>query len=1175
MPGMPQTATGKHRDAPARDGAAPELAEADTRRSSPSSKSRVDAGEPASVSFAAKIGDGPEEGAASNRSVGLGGNGRVGVGPGIPGAMLLGGRAGLLGMNPFPIVGARIHPPLMRADTLSRERLNAWLDEAATGRVALVVAEAGFGKTTLLGDWARNSSRLTAWYRLDPDDRDWLTFCRHLVASGRELDPEFAPETYALLMQLGPGGPTRADIQASLVDEFAAFGAAHPQGLTLIFDDYHAVDGSDEVVPTVRALIERTGPGFSVVIASRSTPRLPLGRLRARGAVSRISGDALCFDVPEADRLFRDAYHMPIEPDVVDELVQRTEGWAALLSLVNVSLGEQLVPDARGLVSQLSATTGDLYDFLAEEVVASLAPELHTFLSSVSVLTSVDVASAQLVVDADASEVALAIGEAETLGLLSQPDRESPHRFHPLVRAFLQSQLAARIGDVEILNIHERVGQALEGDDWATSAWHYRAAGDEELAARVVDGAIDAIFASGQFERARPFLDGSAGAWDRPGALILRSRLELSRGNYQQASAFAERACDVSTGTPLAGQALLNMSSILGFGGFEDKAVHRAEEALRAGLSSSQQSVAKATIAMWEAGREGRLDKIADGLRELAVRQDVAGHHRYAGITRLNLSGVLLWLGDAQEAADAAARAQVDLGGRSLGSAEFAAAAGAEATALAQLGKDERAHALLRAALEIPSRLGRDELYVEIAKLKANFGDASDAATALAMVVPQGSAALANVASLVRGALAIRSGALDEAVAVANSLDTMPCTDVAGLLRGQLLRTRCSVLSSSADSADQIAELHRIASAQRSRPGILACDLLRAIADEDRIHTEVVRLDPDDTHLLSELAEEIAQSLHRASKEALVVIRLEAHRRPSRWAGPLRTAVMGGNAGTREALELLAEVGSDSDAGMVRALAAREKAVRPIAAAMSRRLAPVVEVSDLGIVEVRLGGVPLGKRLRRKVLGLLCFVASRPGMASTRDEALEALWPDLAPSTAVNSLHQTIYFLRRLLEPNYKEGIGAGYVLFDGEVLSFDSDLIDSRSRRCWRLITSWQRGDHDAIDALLATYAGKFALDFSYEDWAAAYRENLHAAVLGAVEQEIAGLIRAGNTDKAALAAQSLLLVDPTADAIELQLLQAYKRGGRHAAAAEQYSHYSSMVRDELGVEPPAFADI
>ena len=156
-------------------------------------------------------------------------------------------------------------------------------------------------------------------------------------------------------------------------------------------------------MPTVRALIEQTGPSFSLVIASRSTPRLPLGRLRARGAVSRIGGDALCFDVPETDRLFRDAYHMPIEPDVVDQLVERTEGWAALLSLVNVSLGEQTRPDPRSFVSHLSANQGDLYDFLAEEVVAGLGADLHAFLVRVSILTWVDASTAALVCEMDRS----------------------------------------------------------------------------------------------------------------------------------------------------------------------------------------------------------------------------------------------------------------------------------------------------------------------------------------------------------------------------------------------------------------------------------------------------------------------------------------------------------------------------------------------------------------------------------------------------------------------------------------------------------------------------------------------------------------------------------------------------------------------------------------------------
>ena len=176
---------------------------------------------------------------------------------------------------------------------------------------------------------------------------------------------------------------------------------------------------------------------------------------------------------------------------------------------------------------------------------------------------------------------------------------------------------------------------------------------------------------------------------------------------------------------------------------------------------------------------------------------------------------------------------------------------------------------------------------------------------------------------------------------------------------------------------------------------------------------------------------------------------------------------------------------------------------------------------------------------------------------------------------------QSIHCTRRstscaaYFEPGYREGVGAGYVQFDGEVLSLDADLVDSRSRLAWRLVGSLQRGDHASIDRLLATYTGKFALDFSYEEWATAYRENLHAAVLGVVEDEVTALIQGGDAETAILHAQRDSAVDPSADAIELQLLRAYKRGGRHAAAAEQYAHYASMVRDDLGAEPPSLADI
>ncbi|HEY4752954.1 MAG TPA: AAA family ATPase, partial [Candidatus Limnocylindrales bacterium] len=177
-------------------------------------------------------------------------------------------------MNPLPVRAAKIQSPLLRPDTLSRPRLNGWLDRAARGRLVLVVGDAGFGKTTLLADWAGETSRRTAWYGLEHDDRDWLTLVRHLVAGGREADPGFAPDTYAMLCALGIGGPTQEELTGALAREMAAFGAADAQGFSLILDDYHAIEGSEETDPVIARLLEATGQGFSIVIATRSAPEL-------------------------------------------------------------------------------------------------------------------------------------------------------------------------------------------------------------------------------------------------------------------------------------------------------------------------------------------------------------------------------------------------------------------------------------------------------------------------------------------------------------------------------------------------------------------------------------------------------------------------------------------------------------------------------------------------------------------------------------------------------------------------------------------------------------------------------------------------------------------------------------------------------------------------------------
>jgi len=1172
MPGMPSITQGqdRHRTGTSRSTSAAE---------SPAGPSARDTPERAedSVSFASS--DGTVSGRRSRprpSTTGHEGHGLVAVGPGTASSILLADPLGRIGMNPLPIQPVKIHRPLLRHDVLSRERLNGWLDGAVGGRLALVIAEAGFGKTTMLADWARHTRRATAWYRLEPDDRDWLAFIRHLVATGREIDPGFAPETYDLLLALGPGGPTRDELTMSVAREMGELASSLPDGLSLLFDDYHSVDGSPETEPIMRALLERTGPGFSMVLASRITPSLPLGRVRSRGAVSRIDGDALCFTVPEAERLFRDAYHQPLDPDVVTDLIDRTQGWPALLSLVQTSLEEAGTVDARSLVSQLSASRGDLYEFLAEEVIGGLPVDLQMFLTRVSILTAVAPDWAVVVEAGSSLEIPGLIAEAEKVGLLSRPDRGQPHRFHPLVRDYLRSKLEEELGPEEIIRLHRAVASAVVGSDWAAAAWHLVQAGDSDGAGGVIDEAVPLIIAAGQFDLCLAYLDGSAGATDRPGALILRSRLELGRGNLARAKALAQAAVDDSHGDSLHGTSLLNLASLLGVAGFGEAAVDCATRAMTCELTKSQRLIAKATVALWEASNEGDLESVAEDLRILAAHHAREGHRRHAGVSGLNLATALLWIGDARGALVAANKADTDLAGSDSTGVERVAALAARARALAHLGQTSEARRTLVRADGSSSSLGRDECSLETASILGDCGPAADAFAALARLDPEHLASGYRGAwAIARGQLAIRLGDLQTASEMCDLLANEPCRDIAGKMRSTMLRARTAIALGSEDAEELAREVGRIADTQHSRVGTRWSDLLLAIIGEGLIHEEVLRVGPDEGHCLSTLAEEVCRSLHRMSAEAQERIDVEVAALPGRWHEALRDVIESGQPSWLESARLLSRVGRPEDAEFLRAISASRKSLRPYAAALTRRLAPPVYIEDLGVVRVLLGGAPLARSLRRKVLGLLCFLSSRRGMAATRDEALEALWPDLGVDTATNSLHQTIYFLRRVFEPGYREGLSAGYVLFDGEVVRLNAEIVDSASRECWRAFGSTGSDQEEGAIRLMELYRGRYALDFTYEDWASAYRENLHAAVLAYVEAAMESSSRSGRSEIAVRLAQGMLAVDPTADAVELGLLRIYKSTGRQAAAAEQYAHYAGVLREELGAEPPSFDDI
>src|SRR3954471_833459 len=230
-------------------------------------------GEP-SVSFARPT-SAPGEGAGSTRYT-------VAVGPGrpaiVPPSLVARGERGEL--NAYPIQPTKVQRPRLREETLARGRLLDWLQVKIHHRVVFVVAEAGYGKTTLLADFSRRTRLRTLWYRLDDEDRNWISFLNHLVAAGREHDPSFAEATARLLRDIDGNGATRQSVTKAFVRDFQALGVG---GAALILDDYHVVDDAPDIAYIVGELNARAPERGRCVFPARREPSVRVARLRALG----------------------------------------------------------------------------------------------------------------------------------------------------------------------------------------------------------------------------------------------------------------------------------------------------------------------------------------------------------------------------------------------------------------------------------------------------------------------------------------------------------------------------------------------------------------------------------------------------------------------------------------------------------------------------------------------------------------------------------------------------------------------------------------------------------------------------------------------------------------------------------------------------------------------------
>src|SRR5215211_4412942 len=213
------------------------------------------------------------------------------------------------------LVSTKLRPSQVRPNLVARPRLIAKLEPEAGRKLTLISAPAGFGKTTLLGEWvaSRSEVRSIAWASLDDGDNDPARFLSYLVAALRTIEDGFGEGILSSLR--APGSPPVEALTAALINELADI----PANLAIVLDDYHLID-SEAVHGIVSFLLERLPSNVHLVISSRIDPPLPLARLRARGQTAEINAADLSFAREEAVAFLKDTMRLNLSEEDVTAL---------------------------------------------------------------------------------------------------------------------------------------------------------------------------------------------------------------------------------------------------------------------------------------------------------------------------------------------------------------------------------------------------------------------------------------------------------------------------------------------------------------------------------------------------------------------------------------------------------------------------------------------------------------------------------------------------------------------------------------------------------------------------------------------------------------------------------------------------------------------------------------
>jgi LuxR family transcriptional regulator, maltose regulon positive regulatory protein len=387
-----------------------------------------------------------------------------------------------------PLLFPKLRPPRLPSFCLPRQRLLARMEEGRQGKLTLVHASAGSGKTTLVRQWIETQGQdmQVAWLSLDPEDDDPIRFW-HYVLTACELF-EGKPGHHALKLLSTTHSFFPLLVLKQILTALLNTVAEQTSQLILVLDDYHVITSS-QIHELLAYLVDHLPPTLHLVILSRSEPALPLACWRARGDLQEIGAADLRFSPEEMTSFLHQALPVQLPKEQRHALEARLEGWPTGLRLLALALqGKSERQEIEQVLAEFSGSHRYLLDYFALEVLYSLPEARRNFLLQTSLLGRVTASLCDAVTGERNSEQTLR--EMERAGLFLQALGGEPlwYHYHALFAEALQAQARKRLGEEELRRCLSRASAWYEQQDMFAEGIEARlSAGEWERAATLME----------------------------------------------------------------------------------------------------------------------------------------------------------------------------------------------------------------------------------------------------------------------------------------------------------------------------------------------------------------------------------------------------------------------------------------------------------------------------------------------------------------------------------------------------------------------------------------------------------------------------------------------------------------------------------------------------------------